>query len=55
MVMFMGDTLINRLNVTLFRDRFEHNSAFFWAVNCSLSPPLFYPQRNYFPLPIIKR
>lgn len=29
MVMFMGDTLINRLNVTLFRGRFEHNSLFF--------------------------
>lgn len=29
MVMFMGDTLINRLNVTLFPVRFEHNSLFF--------------------------
>lgn len=29
MVMFIGDTLINRLNVTLFRGGFEHNSPFF--------------------------
>ncbi|QHM75973.1 hypothetical protein C7M52_01934 [Mixta theicola] len=29
MVMFMGDTLIKRLNVTLFCGGFEHNSVFF--------------------------
>ena len=29
MVVFMSDTLINRLNATLFRCWIEHNSPFF--------------------------